>query len=212
MLKKGHSREVISQNIREMIASGHKPKQAIAASLANARKSKKMAEGGMMEEDSAADMSAESAARSQERGSIDSSHDAGEAGEAIYPIQDDPRGLSENVDAMASLAKAIQEAGHSANDNTHDFDPDDSVSGQEMAKSGQEQDGTVGDSMVGNKPDLDWVDDGSSEPMADEPMKPAAAARAAQAAPGMTAALSDEAKRALAAKKAKRRYGSFDPK
>lgn len=47
-LKKGHSREVISHNIKEMIKAGHPQKQAIAASLANARKYKKMADGGMV--------------------------------------------------------------------------------------------------------------------------------------------------------------------
>lgn len=38
-LKKGSSRKVISQNIEEMMASGHPQKQAIAAALNNARKS-----------------------------------------------------------------------------------------------------------------------------------------------------------------------------
>lgn len=45
-LKKGHSREVVAHNIREMIHSGYKPKQAVAASLASARKYKKMGYGG----------------------------------------------------------------------------------------------------------------------------------------------------------------------
>jgi hypothetical protein len=38
-LKPGKSRAVISQNIKEMMASGHPQKQAVAASLSNARKS-----------------------------------------------------------------------------------------------------------------------------------------------------------------------------
>lgn len=38
-LKKGKSKKVISQNIKEMIASGHPQKQAVAASLETARKS-----------------------------------------------------------------------------------------------------------------------------------------------------------------------------
>jgi len=38
-LKKGTSKKTISRNIREMIHSGHKRKQAIAASLSQARKS-----------------------------------------------------------------------------------------------------------------------------------------------------------------------------
>lgn len=39
-LTKGSSRAVISKNIREMIASGHPHKQAVAAALSNARKYK----------------------------------------------------------------------------------------------------------------------------------------------------------------------------
>lgn len=38
-LKKGSSQATVSENIKEMEASGHPPKQAIAASLSEARKS-----------------------------------------------------------------------------------------------------------------------------------------------------------------------------
>jgi hypothetical protein len=54
-LAKGHSQEVVSHNIKEMIRSGYKPKQAIAASLANARKYKKMAKGGLAQNNYYAD-------------------------------------------------------------------------------------------------------------------------------------------------------------
>lgn len=193
-LKKGHSREIVSQNIREMVASGHKPKQAIAAALANARQSKKMAEGGMVDDDA--------------MGSIDSAHDAGEAGEAVYPEGMDDQGLSSNVEEQQALAQALQKSGHAANDNTHDFEPDDSVAGAPMAEGGLVVDHA--NNMVGNKPELDFIDDGSEEPMSAAPMKPAAGKAAP--APGMTAGLSEDAKRALARKKAARRYGQNDPK
>jgi len=38
-LKKGKSKKIISENIREMIKSGYKKSQAVAASLSQARKS-----------------------------------------------------------------------------------------------------------------------------------------------------------------------------
>ncbi len=40
-LKKGSSKEVISDNIRELIAAGHPQKQAVAIALEESRKSKK---------------------------------------------------------------------------------------------------------------------------------------------------------------------------
>ena len=50
-MKKGHSREVISSNIHEMVKAGHPVKQAIAAALSHARKHKMMFEGGMVDDD-----------------------------------------------------------------------------------------------------------------------------------------------------------------
>jgi hypothetical protein len=38
-LKKGKSKSIIGENIKEMIRSGHPQKQAVAASLGKARKS-----------------------------------------------------------------------------------------------------------------------------------------------------------------------------
>lgn len=37
-LHKGSSHEVVSENIREMVDSGHPQKQAVAAALSNARR------------------------------------------------------------------------------------------------------------------------------------------------------------------------------
>lgn len=45
-LRKGYSRSIISSNIREMVAAGHPQKQAVAAALDTARRSKHRADGG----------------------------------------------------------------------------------------------------------------------------------------------------------------------
>lgn len=50
-LMKGNSKEVVGSNIREMMKSGRSRNESIAASLSSARKYKKMADGGMVEDD-----------------------------------------------------------------------------------------------------------------------------------------------------------------
>jgi hypothetical protein len=47
-LHKGHTHSVISTNVKELMRSGYKPKQSIAIALANARKYRKMADGGQV--------------------------------------------------------------------------------------------------------------------------------------------------------------------
>lgn len=64
-LQKGHSQDVISSNIKELVKSGKKHKEAIAAALAMARKSKKMAEGGMVADDQDKDASSDLDSESQ---------------------------------------------------------------------------------------------------------------------------------------------------
>jgi hypothetical protein len=49
-LHKGHSQKVVSENIKDLMRSGYKPKQSIAIALSNARKYKKMALGGPMDD------------------------------------------------------------------------------------------------------------------------------------------------------------------
>jgi hypothetical protein len=188
-----------------MVASGHKPKRAIAAALANARSSKKMAKGGMVDDES------DQMLKDDTIGSVDSMSDEGRAGEPIYPEGNDDRGLSSNVETQETLAKALQQAGFKSNNNSHSFESDDSVAGSMMSKGGIVQP-EHGDSL-GNKPELDWVDDGGSEPMSVQAASKGAGgpmehSHTAASGPG----LSDTAKAAIAAKKKKRVYGSYDPR
>lgn len=50
-LIKGHSPEVVSSNVKELLRAGHPKSQAVAIALASKRKFKKMAEGGLVSED-----------------------------------------------------------------------------------------------------------------------------------------------------------------
>ena len=50
-LVKGHSKEVVSENIKRAMKAGSPQKQAIAIALTSARRYKKMAEGGMVDPD-----------------------------------------------------------------------------------------------------------------------------------------------------------------
>lgn len=52
-LKPGHSQKVISENVKELIGTGRTQKEAVAIALSQARKSKRMAGGGVVEEPSA---------------------------------------------------------------------------------------------------------------------------------------------------------------
>lgn len=50
-LKKGNSHEVVTSNIKELVKSGRPAKQAVAMALASKRKFKKMAEGGLVDDE-----------------------------------------------------------------------------------------------------------------------------------------------------------------
>lgn len=183
-LAKGHSREIISSNIKEMVKSGRPAKQAIAASLAMARKSKKMAMGGMVDdEDDGTSMM---------------------AGDPVYPKGDDSQGLSEQVMDAQEENEGLQAEKYSANDNTNSYEADDMVAGSKMAKGGLAQSELA--QALGNKPDLDWINDGTGEPMGSMPDKPASLGHEMISGVPGGMGLSKEAMEALAMKKKNRRF------
>lgn len=49
-LKMGHDPKTVSSNIKEMMSAGHPQRQAIAAALSHASKSKRMMKGGAVEQ------------------------------------------------------------------------------------------------------------------------------------------------------------------
>ena len=165
--------------VNKAVKSGMKPKMAIAAGLA---KKRKYAMGGEVEAD-----------------------DDSEVGQPTYPMGTDEEGLSESVMEEQELAKHLQSDRYAANDNTHDFEADHPTMGSKMREGGVAQPEQA-NIEVGNKPDLDWIDEGTEEPMDSMPSKPAAMARDSMNMEPMGMGLSDEAKAALKAKKMKRRF------
>lgn len=204
-LMKGHSPEVVSGNIKELVKSGRKPKQAVAIALSNARKYKKMAEGGMVEDDEEME--------NPHNGDMNVGGDMGEAGEAIYPKDDDDQGLSNNVMDAQALAEGLQASRYAANDNSVEYEANDMVAGNKMDKSGQKQ--SDKGMPLGNKPDLDWVNDGDGEPMSVQKMSKGSGGpleHSKDVMGGQTLGLSEEAKKVLMEKKMKRKYGMYNPK
>jgi hypothetical protein len=123
-LKQSASSEALHENIRELVKSGKKQKEAIAIGLAHQRKMKMMAEGGMVEDQMDAD---------------DAKADM--AGEAVYPMGDDEQGLSANVMSEQELAEGLQAAKMKANDTEPAMaEADDKVAGHEMAASNLSED------------------------------------------------------------------------
>lgn len=284
-LKKGFSPEVVSGNIKELVRSGRKPKQAVAIALANKRKFKKMSQGGVMEEeqdhdpetygmvpeersmggsmgydgggtvqdntpagvdpDKAAALAAsfkKAFGEGKYRGGVISheepdlkedmnegdhneSDEKGLPGRAVYPMDEDRQGLSDSVMLVQALNRQLQKQKYPANDNTNDFEPNDSVAGKKMMRGGEVQDSTRGDMQVGNKPELDWINDGTEEPidsedreeggMHAEPMHPSRSGSPMEHRTDIDPSgmgLSPEAREAIKMKKKSRRYGSYDPR
>lgn len=117
-MKKGHSHQVISENIHEMVKAGHPIKQAVAASLASARKYKKMYEGGEVIEHDIHDPF------QPEQGNIGGGDDNSDAGQAVYTKMDANEGLSDETMDQAMMVKGLQKAKYAANQNTVKYSTD----------------------------------------------------------------------------------------
>lgn len=181
-MKMGVKPEVVHGNIREMIKAGHPQKQAIAAALSMKRKSmKKMKDGGMIDDD-------------MDEGAGSDFNENANVGLMEHDILGKVRESSvenpEYQDAQKRLAKHLFEA-------------------SERGEHGYAEGGLViGEAQlpVGSKPELDWINDGTEEPMSAEPAKPASMDHAEIEGVPMGMGLSEDAKKAIEERKKKRRF------
>lgn len=120
-------------------------------------------------------------------------------------MQDEVRGLPE-LNAMAK-----EDEGGIANPSQQDMQRSLAQKLFEMSELEEYAEGGLvvkgpGTAPTGNKPALDWVDDGTEEPMGLEPMKAASLGHAVESSVPMGPALSEEARMAIEAKKKRRRF------
>lgn len=179
-LKKGHSPEIVSSNIKELISSGRKPKQAVAIALANKRKYQKMAEGGMARMDLDDDSDVDSDLDENAERSIDDIAQMGkfQENEVASPMAQD------REEALAKALWSKQE--------------EDEPEGYAMG--GLVEDELEDDESVGNMPSED-MSSSAEEPMGDEPAKPEDKMRLPSGA-----GLTDEMKQAIMEKRKRRRF------
>lgn len=90
-LIKSGKKEAVSHNIKKLVSEGYKPKQAVAISLSNQRKYKKMAEGGYVE---------------GSEGDLDQEHERNLA-ELMIQGDQPPIANPEEMDAEMMLAKNL---------------------------------------------------------------------------------------------------------
>lgn len=188
-MKKGASPEIVGFNIKEMVRGGKKQKHAIASALASARKYKRMPE----EEDDLGDVNVQG--------------DMGISGYAVNPKDPIDEGLSENVMLAQAINDDLQEKRYAANDNTVEYEEDHLLSGKKMNRGGIAQP-EKGESR-GTRPNLEWIDDGTEEPMSSMPNKPGGLEHAIIDGVPDSPGLSAEARIAIARRKKGRRYDGY---
>lgn len=189
-LKKSGSEKSLHENIKEMIKSGHKHKQAVAAALTQQRKYKKMYDGGMVEEE-----------ESYGHHDMDDNIGAYKAGKPVYPEQDaGEQGLSHNVYDEGNLVEHLEQARYSANQ-SGTLKPD----MRDVPVSGRINGMGEVEPMSGDEtPEVHY--DGTEEPMSSMPHKPSSLGHAMVGGVPASPALSQEAKMAIMKKKQGRRF------
>ena len=224
-LMKSASGKGVSHNIKEMVRSGHPQKQAIAAALANQRKYKKMAKGGMVQsidEGGMGDVPKESmgmvgpSENSEAMSMVKKVPSGGLAkNESMYEMDDlgvesDKRDLNElradgeyypaEIENPVEMDEA-QGFAHALRRKAMQ-----AMSPENYAMGGLVQDGPEEDEMLnGNHPEGIEDSPEMAEMIGAEPGKP-------EMKEPSGIELSDEAKEALKRKRASRRYGMYDPK
>lgn len=211
-LKKGYSQPTVSYNIREMIRSGKKSREAVAASLASARhyKQKGYSDGGMVddyEDENEPGMmfpvggglpKNESMYEMGRKGPDDQQRSLNEIrmdGE-YYPAEvSNP----EEMDEAQGFAKALRKKAMGV------MSPENYAHGG-LVQAGPEED----QRLHGNQPEY-INNDGTEEPMSAMPYKPDGLEHRKMGEPS-GAGLSAEALEAIRMKKKNRKYGSYDPR
>lgn len=265
-LKHGVSRDVVSSNIKEMMASGRPQRQAIAAALSMKRKSmkkKKMADGGMLEDGEMHDEhmaeggkldanarahiakknfalpggrypiedashARNALARVSQHGSPEEKAKVRAAVHRKYPdmgkadggvISDDmDKGLMSDDDENANVGLMEHNSlGQVHEDSVESPEYQDAermlakhlYEQSEKEEMGYAQGGLViGDKqmMTGSQPELDWINDGSEEPMSEEAGHEADLEHPVEDGVPDGMGISKEAMDAVMERKKKRRY------
>ena len=206
-LIKGHSPEVVSKNIKELMKSGRKQKQAIAIALAEKRKSKKMADGGLV---TPPPPPPPSDAVDKFVNSFKKATHYAHGGEVEYESDfEEPRDLNElrmdagqNPAEVANPEELMEEKGFADALRRMAMkapSPENYAMGG-LVEAGPEED----ERLHGNQPE-GMVDDGTEEPMSDEPKKPDGLEHRIMGDPSGPG-LSREAMEAIKRKRMGRRY------
>lgn len=194
-LKMGNSHQVLKENIQELMKSGKSQKESIATALSMKRRSKKkMAEGGIVDEPG------------YNEESLDLSNASHEMREAPMSDLDEnaERGLGELNDLGAEREDYVE---------SPQFQKSERLLAKRLFAQAAREPYAEGGLVIGKKqlptgshPELDWIDDGTAEPMSSLPKKPGGLEHAEIEGVPQVGGLSSDALKALEEKRKKRRH------